>query len=80
MNRNQFLKVSSLAGVGLAINPLNSCGLNSKLIKLKSIGLGLFSVPKAIKFYERNGFQEFDKHIFKLGDDKQTDILMRLAL
>ena len=36
--------------------------------------------PRAINFYKRNGFVEFDKHIFKLGDDEQTDIMMRLKL
>jgi ribosomal protein S18 acetylase RimI-like enzyme len=34
----------------------------------------------ALNFYKKNGFVEFDKHIFKLGDDLQTDILMRLNL
>jgi ribosomal protein S18 acetylase RimI-like enzyme len=32
---------------------------------------------KAIRFYERNGFVAFDKHIFRLGDDEQTDIMMK---
>lgn len=36
--------------------------------------------PRAIRFYEKNGFLEFDKHIFKLGDDEQTDIMMKLEL
>ena len=36
--------------------------------------------PRAIRFYEKNGFVSFDKHIFKLGDDKQTDIMMKLEL
>lgn len=36
--------------------------------------------PRAIKFYEKNGFVEFDKHSFTLGNDVQTDILMKLAL
>ena len=36
--------------------------------------------PRAIQFYKKNGFIEFDKHIFKLGDDLQTDIMMKLAL
>lgn len=35
---------------------------------------------KAILFYWRNGFVPFATHLFILGDDKQTDILMRLAL
>ncbi len=33
--------------------------------------------PGAISFYKKNGFVEFDKHIFKLGDDEQTDLLMK---
>lgn len=36
--------------------------------------------PRAISFYKKNGFVEFDKHIFKLGDDEQTDIMMKLTL
>ena len=36
--------------------------------------------PRAISFYKKNGFAEFDKHIFKLGDDEQTDIMMKLSL
>ena len=35
---------------------------------------------RAIRFYQKNGFVAFDKHIFKLGDDEQTDIMMKLAL
>jgi len=36
--------------------------------------------PRAISFYKKNGFVEFDKHIFKLGNDEQTDIMMKLNL
>lgn len=36
--------------------------------------------PRAIRFYEKNGFEVFDKHIFKLGNDEQTDIMMKLKL
>lgn len=35
---------------------------------------------RAIRFYEKNGFIPFDKHIFKVGDDEQIDIMMRLKL
>ncbi len=35
---------------------------------------------RAINFYTKNGFVEFDKHIFKLGNEKQTDIMMKLNL
>lgn len=36
--------------------------------------------PRAISFYKKNGFVEFDKHIFKLGNEEQTDIMMKLKL
>ncbi len=36
--------------------------------------------PRAINFYKKNGFVEFDKHIFKLGNDEQTDIMMKHEL
>jgi len=36
--------------------------------------------PRAIRFYEKNGFVAFDKHIFNLGNDEQTDIMMKLEL
>jgi ribosomal protein S18 acetylase RimI-like enzyme len=35
---------------------------------------------RAIRFYTKNGFVAFDKHLFKLGDDEQTDIMMRLEI
>ena len=31
-------------------------------------------------FFFKNGFVEFDKHIFKLGNDEQTDIMMKLKI
>jgi diamine N-acetyltransferase len=35
---------------------------------------------RAISFYKKNGFKEFDKHIFRLGMDEQTDIMMKKVL
>lgn len=35
---------------------------------------------RAKNFYKKNGFVEFDKHVFKLGNDEQTDIMMKLKL
>lgn len=35
---------------------------------------------RAVKFYQKNGFIEFDKHIFKFGEELQTDIMMKLVL
>jgi ribosomal protein S18 acetylase RimI-like enzyme len=33
---------------------------------------------RALQFYTKNGFITFDTHIFILGDEKQTDLLMKL--
>ena len=33
--------------------------------------------PRAIRFYEKNGFVPFGTHVFKLGSDEQTDVLMK---
>lgn len=35
---------------------------------------------RALSFYRKNGFTEFDKHIFRLGHEEQTDFLMKLEL
>lgn len=35
---------------------------------------------RAINFYKKNGFVGFDKHIFRLGDEEQTDFMMKLQL
>lgn len=45
------------------------------------IWLGVWEYnKKAIHFYEKNGFVAFDKHVFKLGNDVQTDIMMKRDL
>jgi len=35
---------------------------------------------KAIRFYKKHGFIEFDKHNFQLGSESQTDIMMKRML
>ena len=59
----------------------------SKAVELANVSeanylwLGVWENNKpAIGFYERNGFKQFSKHMFKLGDDEQTDLLMKRML
>jgi ribosomal protein S18 acetylase RimI-like enzyme len=53
----------------------------AKKIHATYIWLGVWEEnQRAINFYKKNGFVEFDKHIFILGDDEQTDIMMKLEL
>jgi ribosomal protein S18 acetylase RimI-like enzyme len=50
-------------------------------LKMERVWLGVWEKNyRAINFYTKNGFEEFDKHVFKLGDDLQTDIMMFLNL
>ncbi len=53
----------------------------AKQMQADYVWLGVWKEnPRAISFYKKNGFVEFDKHIFKLGDDEQNDIMMKLKL
>ncbi|MBL7967727.1 MAG: GNAT family N-acetyltransferase [Prolixibacteraceae bacterium] len=35
---------------------------------------------KALNFYRKNGFIPFSQHVFRIGDDEQTDFLMKRSL
>lgn len=49
--------------------------------KLSFIWLGVWEHNHdAIRFYERNGFTAFSTHEFWVGNDRQTDILMKKPL
>ncbi|MFN5985877.1 MAG: GNAT family N-acetyltransferase, partial [Chitinophagaceae bacterium] len=49
--------------------------------KAKYLWLGVWEENhKAIQFYKKNGFEVFDQHVFVLGDEKQTDLMMRLFI
>lgn len=66
-------------GVGQAL--FNKALQIAKEKKAPYIWLGVWEEnPKALRFYQRNGFSAFGKHSFQLGDEEQTDILMKLPL
>ncbi len=53
----------------------------AKEMKVKYVWLGVWEQNhRALQFYKKNGFIPFDTHIFKLGNDEQTDIMMKLEL
>ena len=53
----------------------------AKQQKAAYVWLGVWEEnQRAISFYKKNGFVAFDKHIFTLGEDEQTDIMMKLRL
>ena len=49
--------------------------------RAKYLWLGVWEHNEAaIRVYEKNRFMKFSQHIFKLGDDEQTDLLMKKTL
>jgi len=53
----------------------------AKKTKQNYIWLGVWEKNlNAIKFYEKQGFEKYSTHVFQLGQDKQTDNLMKLIL
>lgn len=49
--------------------------------KFEYVWLGVWEENhRAIHFYKKQGFVCFDKHVFKLGNDEQTDIMMKLYI
>ena len=63
-------------GVGKAL--LDYAFHYARAQKLKTIWLGVWEHnPRALRFYEKNGFQVFSSHPFMMGTDEQYDLLMR---
>ena len=53
----------------------------AKKQQVSYVWLGVWEENKrALQFYTKNGFVEFDQHVFVLGDEAQTDIMMKLEL
>ncbi len=53
----------------------------AKSKNVKHVWLGVWEKNiKAIRFYERNSFERFGEHDFMLGEEKQTDHLMKLYI
>ena len=53
----------------------------ARLNNAEYVWLGVWEEnPRAISFYKKNGFVEFDKHIFNMGNEDQTDIMMKKEL
>ncbi|AKK74121.1 GNAT family acetyltransferase [Chryseobacterium gallinarum] len=53
----------------------------AKALQKSYVWLGVWEeILRALQFYRKNGFVEFDKHIFRLGDEEQTDLMMKKIL
>lgn len=68
-------------GMGLGKSLLDHAVTLAKQKQKKCIWLGVWEHnPRAIKFYQKNGFTKFGTHPFPFGDEIQTDWLMKKEL
>lgn len=60
---------------------MQTCLAFAKKKGYQTLWLGVWEHnPRAISFYEKNGFQKFGQHTFILGKEEQTDWLMKKDL
>lgn len=68
-------------GKGLGQFLLDNAIIIGKSYQPNYIWLGVWEKNmRAIRFYEKNGFRIFSSHLFTLGNDIQTDLLMKLEI
>lgn len=64
-------------GKGVGAKLMDECFEVAKQISCDVMWLGVWEFnPRAQRFYEKYGFREIGKHVFQLGSDAQTDLLM----
>jgi hypothetical protein len=60
---------------------MQTCLAYARKKGVKTLWLGVWeNNARAISFYEKNGFVRFGEHTFLLGEDAQTDFLMKKDL
>ncbi|MEP6946622.1 MAG: GNAT family N-acetyltransferase [Acidobacteriota bacterium] len=68
-------------GKGVGQNLMDACLDLAKTRDHDVMWLGVWEHnPRAQRFYEKNGFRPVGRHIFQLGSDPQTDLLMQKDL
>ena len=68
-------------GRGIGKQMLHKVIAIAKYKQLEYVWLGVWQVnTNAVRFYKREGFEIFDTHYYIVGNDKQTDWLMKYEL
>ena len=63
-------------GIGQAL--MDACFERAREDGCDVMWLGVWEFnPRAQRFYEKNGFRVVGSHVFQLGEDAQTDVLMQ---
>ena len=78
---NRLYSTQEFLGKGVGKSLLESCFAEARKYGCDKMWLGVWEFnPRAQAFYCKHGFYEVGKHIFQLGSDPQTDILMQKDL
>lgn len=73
----RFYVDSRLHGQGVAQSMMNEVMRIAKAADAPAVWLGVWSEnPRAIRFYEKQGFADVGSHTFVLGTDEQVDRVM----
>lgn len=68
-------------GHGIGARLMKECIDTATSRGYETLWLGVWEHnPRAIRFYQKWGFEEVGSHLFQLGDDAQTDLIMQKPL
>lgn len=68
-------------GQGVGQSLMDACFERARSEDRDVMWLGVWEYnPRAQRFYEKNGFRVVGSHVFQLGEDPQTDLLMQREL
>lgn len=78
---NRLYSHQKFLGKGIGQKLMDECFRIAKENDCDAMWLGVWEFnPRAQAFYRKYGFREVGKHIFQLGSDAQTDLLMQKDL
>ena len=78
---NRLYSHQAFLGKGVGQTLMNDCFARAKDHGHDVMWLGVWEFnPRAQAFYKKNGFRFVGKHVFQLGTDPQTDLLMQKEL
>lgn len=78
---NRLYSHQQFLGKGIGQALMDACFERANADDRDVMWLGVWEFnPRAQRFYEKNGFRVVGSHVFQLGEDPQTDLLMQKEL
>jgi len=75
---NRLYSHQRFLGEGVGQRLMDECFARAREAGCDAMWLGVWEYnPRAQRFYEKNGFRVVGQHVFQLGSDAQTDLLMQ---